>query len=352
MGSLKPLRILFNAYPTHCQGGGGAVKIRKLKEHLEKLGHRVDLFDPWRTRVRDYDLYHHFSWFPSDLPMLRYVQAEGVPLVLETMYWDSLGHILRSPGLPPLSRAAAFARYLAKAGFPWWAPQRRTLLLADLLMPNSAFEAGLLARHYRMDRRRLFVAPNGADRRFAEAAPEPFVQKYGLKDFVLVTGMIEARKNQLTLIRAMKGTRIPLVLIGGCPGIHRWYYERCKEAAGEDVHFLDALDHDDPLLASAYAASRALAIPSWHETTGKSALEAALAGKGVVMTTYAPAAREYLGDRVAYVDPGDPAGIRRAVLRAYETPPQEGLRRHVLEHFLWETVVKRREEGYRSLLSR
>ncbi len=35
------------------------------------------------------------------------------------------------------------------------------------------------------------------------------------------------------------------------------------------------LDHDDPLLASAYAAARVFALPSWFETPGLAALEAA-----------------------------------------------------------------------------
>jgi glycosyltransferase involved in cell wall biosynthesis len=348
---MRSMRILFNAYPTHCQGGGGVVKMRKLREYLEKLGHRVDYFDPWRSRVEDYDIYHHFSALKWDYPIIQFVKAAGLKIVIETMYWASYRHALHAPA-GAIGRIKMLARHTLRLGFPWILPERRVLGLADCLMPNSETEARLLARHYRIPKEQIFVAFNGVEQRFAEATPNLFVTQYGLKDFVLATGMFEARKNQLTLIRAMKGTGIPLVLIGNCPAVHRWYYERCRQEADDQVHFVDYLDHDDPLLASAYAAARVLAMPSWHETTGKSALEAALTATSIVMTTYAPGAREYFGDLAFYVDPGDIEEIRRAVLHAYEAPPNEALKRRVEEHFLWAKVVAAREQGYERLTSR
>lgn len=346
---MKPLRILFNAYPTHCQGGGAVVKMRKLKEHLQKAGHTVDFFDPWRTPLGSYDLYHHFSWFSEDLPMLACAKGEGLPVVVETMYWDSLRYAFCAPVRGAARRARAVLRYALKAALPRLAPGRRALARADLLMANSQLEARLLARHFRLDPAKVAVAFNGVDRRFRDAAPEPFVRKTGLKDFVLMTGLVEPRKNALGLIRALRGTGVPVVLVGGCPGVHRWYYSRCKQEAGPEIRFIDALDHDDPLLASAYAAARVLAVPSWHETTAKSALEAALAGRNVVMTTYAPAAREYLGDKAFYADPGDPSALRKTVLKAMEAPPPADLQRHVERNFLWEKVVGARLEAYERL---
>ncbi len=348
---MKSLRILFNAYPTQCQGGGSVVKLRKLRDHLRTRGHVVDFFDPWSSDLNNYDIYHHFSWFPADLPMIRYAKAEGVKVVIETMYWDSLRHALGSQALDWKLRGKALIKLFIRTSLPWCSLERKILRMADLLMPNSALEAGLLVRHFRVDPKKIAIVYNGVDPRFAHATPELFIQRYGLKDFVLATGMLEARKNQITLIRAMKGTGIPLVLIGSCPGVHRGYLERCRQEADGNTHFLGPIDHDNPLLASAYAASRVLAMPSWHETTGKSALEAALAGKNVVMTTYAPAAREYLGSLISYVDPADVAGIRRTILGAYGVTPNEALRRHVEERFLWENVVEARERAYEKLLS-
>ena len=74
------------------------------------------------------------------------------------------------------------------------------------------------------------------------------------------------------------------------------------------------------MLASAYAAARVLALPSWFETPGLAALEAALAGCAVVVTPFG-CTREYFGDRVEYARPDRPAEIGRAILRAWRDGP-------------------------------
>ena len=58
-------------------------------------------------------------------------------------------------------------------------------------------------------------------------------------------------------------------------------------------------------LASAYAAARVFALPSWFETPGLAALEAGLAGCAVAITPYG-STRDYFGDLRA-VCPARPA---------------------------------------------
>jgi glycosyltransferase involved in cell wall biosynthesis len=216
-------------------------------------------------------------------------------------------------------------------------------------MANSQTEARLLARHFAVPRDRVAVIPNAADIRFRKASPGRFVDAYGIKDFVLVVGMFELRKNQLTLIRALKDTGVPVVFIGTSPPPHRWYYELCRSEATANMTFIDRIDHDDPLLASAYAAADTLVMPSWHETVGKVALEAGMAGAKLVLTTFCPI-REYLGDLARYVNPGDTAGIRQAVLESMASPGDTRVREHLGQAYLWDRVADLRLEAYRGLL--
>ena len=83
------------------------------------------------------------------------------------------------------------------------------------------------------------------------------------------------------------------------------------------------LTHDDPLLASAYAAARVFALPCWFETPGLAALEAALAGCAVVITPYG-STREYFGDLVEYARPDRPGEIERALATCWENGPRSG----------------------------
>jgi glycosyltransferase involved in cell wall biosynthesis len=105
------------------------------------------------------------------------------------------------------------------------------------------------------------------------------------------------------------------------------------------------LPHDSTRLASAYAAARVFALPSWFETPGLAALEAALAGCPVVITPYG-CAQEYFGDRVHYARPDRPREVMRAIETAWRAAGDPSLRRHVAEHFFWSEVATRTAEVY------
>lgn len=73
-------------------------------------------------------------------------------------------------------------------------------------------------------------------------------------------------------------------------------------ATDANIVFLGHIDHHDPLLASAYAAARVLAMPSLFESPGLVALDAAMAGTPVVATMFGNT-RDYFLYHVEYVDP-------------------------------------------------
>src|SRR5262249_44245695 len=117
------------------------------------------------------------------------------------------------------------------------------------------------------------------------------------------------------------------------------YLDACRRAEGGSVRWLPALGHDDPLLSSAYAAARVVALPSWFETPGLAALEGALAGAAVVVTPHG-CAREDFGGLVEYARPDRPAGVARALVRAWRAGPDPRLAPHVAARFLWSEVAR------------
>jgi glycosyltransferase involved in cell wall biosynthesis len=197
--------------------------------------------------------------------------------------------------------------------------------------------------------KRIHVVPNGADERFASADPEPFARFVGSRDFVLSAGRIEPRKNQLGLLRAMRGTGIPIVVLGDVVPGYESYQRKCRRVAGKEVRFVRRLAHDDPLLASAYAACGCLALVSWFETPGLVALEAGMSGVPLVLPE-GGCAREYFGEKAAYVKPNDLAGIRRAVLAALSTGRDPALAEHVRLSFSWKAAARATREGYEKVI--
>ncbi|MBI4550072.1 MAG: glycosyltransferase [Candidatus Omnitrophica bacterium] len=346
------VKAAFFVYPTAFQTpGGGEVQLLKTKEYLEKEGAEVKLFDQWTDRMTDYDIFHTFGSVKECLNAVRTAKHLGVKTVLSTICWYNW----RSAWFTyttPKERWVSISRHAAKTFAPWLPSMRKSMMQhSDLLFPNSESEARQLELFFQVPKEKIFVIPNGVDESFRDARPGLFEERYGLKNFILCAGRIEPRKNQLNMIRALKGIAPPLVFVGDYVPAYRDYYETCRREAGKNVHFLGRIPHDAELLKSAYAAANTFLLASWLETPGLAALEAGLAGAKVVITREG-ATREYFGDRAAYVSPHRLSDIRSVTLKTFERAPDPALKEHILKNYLWSAVARKTLQGYRLLLDR
>jgi glycosyltransferase involved in cell wall biosynthesis len=341
-----PGSILFHARTSAFQSpGGGENQLVQTGRHLEDLGVTVRLFSPWLDRIDEARLLHLFGMSREGLELARVARVRGVRVALSPICWYE-SRALRALAPHPARKAFDLAKLAVKSLAPRWPSWRRDLLrLADVILPNSDAEAQQLVRLFAVDPGRIRVVPNGVQSTFTHASPTLFRSQYGRDDFVLFVGRIEPRKNVLGLVEATVSTGLPLVVIGSAPPGCEDYAESCRRTGGALATWFEAVDHDDPLLASAYAAARVFALPSWFETPGLAALEAALAGCAVVLTPFG-CTREYFGERVEYARPDRPAQISRAIVRAWEAGPDPRLASHVGSRFLWSDVAQRTAEVY------
>ncbi len=346
----KTPRVLFYVYPTAFQApGGGEVQLLQTKAHLEKLGIPVKLFDPWQDKLKDYDLIHTFGSVKDCLPVMRAAKEAGIKNVLSTICWYSWKSAWHT--YPEFKkRAVSMARHAAKTFFPFWPSERREMmLLADALLPNSESEAAQLKSYFGVPAGKIAVVPNGVDGSFSGADPKSFTEKYGFRDFVLCVGRIEPRKNQLGMVRALSGLKMPVIFIGTYVPQYRAYYDQCLKEAGSNIHFLGAMPHGSGLLASAYAACNTFVLASWLETPGLAALEAGLAGAKIVITQEG-ATREYFGGHALYADPANARDIREKTAAAHAAAPDPALKEHIQRNYLWARTAEATAEAYNRLL--
>jgi len=344
-----PGSVLFHAPSFTFQApGGGENQLVQTARHLEAGGIGVRLFSSWTDRIEDYRLLHLFGMSREGLELARVARRRGVPVVLSPICWLEPQALFALAG----SRARGawhWAKWKAKGAVPRIGGWRDDLIrAADAILPNSSAEAAQLARLFRAQAGSLHVVPNGVDARFADADPAAFRAGHGPGEFILYSGRIEPRKNVLGLIRAARRAGRPVVLIGDAPPGQEGYIAECREAGRGLTTWYAGVDHDDPWLASAYAAARVFALPSWFETPGLAALEASLAGTAVVITPNG-CTREYFGDRVEYARPDRQAEIAAALGRAWDVGPHPDLRGRVRGHFLWTNVARRTAEAYDQL---
>ncbi len=325
--------------------GGGEIQMLALAAALPTADVKARLWRPWEESLAEADCLHLFGSQPEHLPVVEAARRHGIAVVLSPIAWFELADYWREPRPLP-RRLAACARFLARSAYPRLPSWRRRLYHAvDLLLPNSTAEARQLHRYFQVPPARIHSVPNGAHERFAQADPEPFAQRVGTRHFVLCAGRIEPRKNQLGLLRALQGTGVPIVLLGNVVPGHEAYLAACRRAAGPDVHFVPHVGHNDPLLASAYAACGCVVLPGWFETPGLVALEAGMSGTPLVLPE-GGSAREYFGPEAAYVKPNDLRGIRRAILAALARPRNADLAELVRTNFSWNAAAQATRDAY------
>jgi glycosyltransferase involved in cell wall biosynthesis len=338
------LRIAFFQFypPTLWTPGGGEVQLAKTKEALERQGVEVVLFNPW-SRSQDFDVLHVFGSTHELSSFVQVAKGLGIPVVVSVIAFSN----------KPRWQWQLWKRADYLLPIPTTYRLRQQIYThADRLVVMSQVETEQLQQGFRINSTKFRRVPQGIEcHRFEQVDPELFIREYKLKDFILQVSRINRHKGQSRLISALEGTGIPLVFLGPLDPSDPNGVAEFRELVekNEQVHYLGTLNHDDPLLASAYMAARVHVLPSVIEVLPLVILEAAAAGTAVVSGKY-PTLYEYFGERVMYCEPSSISSIREVVLKAYEEGPPPGLRHYVLDNFSWERTAERLVEIYRELV--
>lgn len=341
--------------------GGDTVQMQETARALRDLGVEVREA-PGPQAVETYaafDVAHLFNLQTTDFTLgeARKARAAGRPVALSTIYWDFALELayLNSPRWRLLARvtgrslaSALLGKKLARLHREYRAAQAEIVENADLVLPNSEGEIRELLK-IRPDVPPARVVPNAIDPdRFdpsRELSLPDWAQAAGLESgsYLLVVGRIDATKNQLGLLRALRGAGIPIALVGQGEGE---YVEACREMGA----LLPGPQDGDELL-KAYRHARVHALPSIRETPGLASLEAAAMGCRIVSTRVG-SAREYFGPAAQYCDPLSTGSIRKAVLAAWSQEPDSGLSQLVRSRYTWAAAAKATLDGYHALRRR
>lgn len=188
-----------------------------------------------------------------------------------------------------------------------------------------------------------------------------FLDKYtsdtalGIRNYVLCVGRIEPRKNQLSIIEAVKKLRaetkedIKLVFVGAkSKHKHYEYFYRFNKELDENhwIKHINFMNYES--MPSLYADSKVCVSASWFETTGLTSLEALMCGANAVAS--GDRAKEYLGEYASYCDPGDVESIKEAIKKEYYAPRPD-LSETFKNSYTWKNTAKETLEAYNSLLN-
>ncbi len=307
---------------------------------------------PWRLRVLLSSLLHH--------PLDQLIDPAAD-------IFHATDHLL-----PPLHHArSVFTLYdLTFLKFPqvhlllnrWYSQLMvpRSLRAADAVIAISNCTKRDAVTTYGLPADRIRVIYIGVPARFqpVDLATAIGVRaRYHLPErFILAVGMIEPRKNLITLLDAYQGLieHLPdlrLVIVGKRGWRADAFFARLRDLGLEDRVIFPGFVPDDDLPA-VYASAAAFAFPSIYEGFGLPVLEAMACGTPVVCSNTS-SLPEIAGEAAVLLPPDDVRGWLQALSHVVtDAPLRLDLRRRGLQQaagFTWETTARQTHVVYQEI---
>ena len=330
--------------------GGPSYELIEIKKELNKLGVDAQHFNPWDVNldVLNADLVHLFAANIATYSLAKNLKHYGIKFVINPIFFSR-----HSPTLLRIYQnfEKPFHK-LFKRTYSDYSIPKQICEWSQMVLPNTKAEAQLISKGLGINSKKIKVIHNGVEARFANANPDIFEKKYGIKDFVLYVGHIGGqRKNVLSLIKALEKIDHPAVIIGDVANTKE--SEICLNEAKENKNLIiiEGLDHYEPMLASAYAACDTFVLPAKYETPGIAAMEAALAGAKIVITKYG-GTKDYFENMVEYVDPYSIDSIHQGIVKSLNRIKDDQLKNHIKDNFLWNKIAQRTVKMYAQILNK
>ncbi|WP_411812820.1 glycosyltransferase family 4 protein [Chryseobacterium scophthalmum] len=187
---------------------------------------------------------------------------------------------------------------------------------ADKIIAISEQTKRDIIQYLKVPENKIDVIYQGCHKAFKEEQSEELIQqtkqKFNLPErFILNVGTIEDRKNLLNIVKAIKDTEIPLVVVGK----KTKYYQKIasfiqKNKIEEQIHFLENVSMDE--LAVIYKSADIFVYPSFFEGFGIPVIEA-LFSKTVTITSNTSCLPEAGGPDSVYIDPENHLDIQSKI---------------------------------------
>lgn len=297
---MKKFKLLISTYHgAFLNPGGGEVELLKISNSLRALGLEVDVYGAGSKSLSNYDAVLHFGTNGDGLDFAQTVKTAKKTLIL----WPNL----------------------------WWhnnqnahntSVSNKFFEIADKIIFKSHAELNNNRKLCAIDEKKTVVIPAGVEERFFEISPdlgENFKRLYGLNDYLLWIGVIQRHKNQLTLIKSMEKTGLPIVFIGN--GIDKDYYFECINACENNIFIPNVASNSDMLAGALSGCS--MFIELTIEPAGLSALEAGAAGRKILLLENEWNSEQF-GDYVTSIQYSDDHALIRAIVEKNLANPFDG----------------------------
>ena len=215
------MKVLIHTYDTAYQNNAGGVhnRIDRTVKELRKFGIEVDFFDKYRTNIREYDILHIFKLDISSKQLVEYAKSLGIKIVISSIISIDKGRLI--------DFYWKLRRLPINTIYKWIF---KICDYADSVIVETPKESRYMIRHFHVEYKKINILPNGVDS-ITDIDNSIYNVIGGSRKYVLCLGRFDSNKNQLNAIKALSGTDIDFVLIGGPDSSSIEYYNRCLSEA-------------------------------------------------------------------------------------------------------------------------
>lgn len=338
------MKVLIDSYNTLFQSKSGGVQVR-LNNHIKYLKYKnvyVKKFDKWNDLIDDFDIIHIFKINLDTYSLVHYCRKKNIRVVassviaLEKKYSIYFGLFVSK-------------FFKIKTGY-WFV--KSILESVDVVVAQTILEANFIEKVYSINLNKIKIIPNGININFDENNKSLQLKGVDLgKPYVLQVGRFDKNKNQLNVIKALNGSGIQVIFVGGEYFDEKQYFCECKELADSNFIFLDWIKSDDPLLQSLYLNAKVVVLPSHKEIFGNSLFEGGAAGANLVVTDVLPIESWKIEKYCTKLNPNNINSIKAAILKAYHADKDNTQSDFFKENFSWDASTNSYLDIYKSLLS-
>lgn len=379
------MKILFQSrVDIFDRRGGDTVQMEETKASLEKLGVNVDITTDLTPDVSNYDLVHVFNidWVCEPYIQVKNAKKQGKPVILSPIHHSikeferyenesryglmRLGNLLL-PSQPlrdaarNLVKGVLYRKKLKPAIIQLLMgirkQQKIALEMSDHVLVQTNKEASDLISSYNLTSLKWTKVINGVN---AKKFLVKNTNQNRKENYIISTGRIEPRKNQITLIKALSELRnnnsnfenTKVYFAGAKNNHHPTYLKEFNKALAKNPFAIHLGFMDQKKLAKVLNMAKVFAAPSWFETTGLVYLEAVVAGVPCIVAS-GERAKEYLEDNAVYCDPGNVKSVAKALDKGFKSASvKKGFREFVIKTYTWENAAKQTLEVYKSVLNK
>ncbi|MFN0049482.1 MAG: glycosyltransferase family 4 protein [Cytophagales bacterium] len=281
--------------------GGFEIQTKATLNAVQSVGVDASFID-FYSEDNDFEVAHIWSATPGSSKLAELAKKAGKKVVVTALlsYFESRNEQIRY-FISDLIRKYEYLKKFNKT--------------ADAFVVMNELQKEVAIKYCRISDEKVEIIPNTIDSNFYK------ISEYNKDSFVLCSGNVCQRKNQLNLVKACLLADKPLVLLGTVLDGEAAYGQQIDElvATNSSIKWVKGLNHASDQMIQLYSQASVIALPSFVEQQPLCLLEGAAMNKPI-LTSNKAFGKQPLYQNAKLVDPNSVASIAAGIHSVFETP--------------------------------